>query len=347
MARLASQSKGGYYATPEKMVDLISERLSIPSSRFINILDPCCGEGEVLKQIQSNLQLKGAIVTSYGNELEGTRYEVAKSNIDHVIQGGYEGLRTTPYHTFLYLNPPYDEGGLERTEVSSFRLHTYRNEGQRLQKGAIVCFCIPQYVLKDVANLVSQRLDDVTVYRFTDDFYSTFKQVVVFGVFREPKGMDSRRVREYLKEVAEEGPRSLPPLDVQDGKIYEVPESHGIIEYFRGEAMRPDELWKDLQTSPVFQDIQELQMPAALQQVNRLKRPPLPFKIAHMGLAITANAVDGNFGDFWLSGYTIFEAETTEIYDDITGDKIREEVVHRPIPVARIFHPQKGIIELR
>lgn len=346
MARIAAQSKGGYYATPLEMMTLICNRLVVKEGDKVNILDSCCGDGDALRFIQDDLTQKGAKVTSYGNELEKGRFELAKTKLDYVLHGGYEGIRTTPYHCLWYANPPYDEGGLERTEVTAFRIHTYRNEQQMLQKGAVVCFCIPQYVLKNIAGLVSQRLDDVSVYRFTDDYYPQFRQVVIFGYFREPKSTIAKKVRESLKEIGDRGPDALPSLDIRDGKKYLVPAAQGTIEHFRGEALRTDELWKDLQESQVFREVMDIMMPPGIQGANKLKRPPLPFKIPHMGLAITANAVDGNFGSFWLSGYTDFNKETREIKND-DGEVVREEVVYHPIPVARVFHPDKGIIEIK
>ncbi|MFF0828854.1 DUF6094 domain-containing protein [Brevibacillus sp. NPDC003359] len=346
MARLASQAKGGFYATPTEMIELVSRRLVVHPGKHVNILDTCCGEGDALLQLKTNLLGKGATVSTYGNELEHGRYEKARTKLDVVIQGGYEGVRSSPYQTLCWLNPPYDNGGIERMELTAFRIHTYRNEQQMLQKGAVVCFCIPQEILADVASAVSRKLDAVRVYRFTDEFYPVFRQVVVFGYFQEPLGKDAAETEQHLKEVAKQGPSFVTPLDYNDGIEYIVPAAQGEVSYFRGEALRTDELWKDLQGSTVFGDVVTMMFPPSLQNANRLKRPPLPLKIAHMGLAITANTVDGNMGDFWLSGYTVNDPETQYIEND-EGITVREEIVHRPVPVARIFSPKFGIVELK
>ena len=49
--RLAAQAKGGFYPTPEKVVDFIATLIRAPAGYYyrnrevIRILDPCCGAG--------------------------------------------------------------------------------------------------------------------------------------------------------------------------------------------------------------------------------------------------------------------------------------------------------------
>lgn len=45
MARIASESKGGFYATPEKEIHLVASRLRAQGAGEINLYDPCCGKG--------------------------------------------------------------------------------------------------------------------------------------------------------------------------------------------------------------------------------------------------------------------------------------------------------------
>ena len=47
--RLAAQAKGGYYPTPDRVVDLLAELIHTPTGSYhrntetLRILDPCCG----------------------------------------------------------------------------------------------------------------------------------------------------------------------------------------------------------------------------------------------------------------------------------------------------------------
>ena len=59
--RLAAQAKGGFYPTPDRVVDLIAELIDTPSGAYnrgrntLRILDPCCGAGEALAQLAERL----------------------------------------------------------------------------------------------------------------------------------------------------------------------------------------------------------------------------------------------------------------------------------------------------
>lgn len=111
MARIASQSKGGFYATPEGQLSLILPHLQVEREEegWINLLDPCAGEGKALSQIAHYLQEYGGTVASYGIELEKSRAEQAENLLDVVINEGYENVRTEAKFGLMWLNPPYDE----------------------------------------------------------------------------------------------------------------------------------------------------------------------------------------------------------------------------------------------
>lgn len=80
LARIASQSKGGFYATPIEEIELILPRVTIrytEEDKVINIIDPCCGEGEALERLARHLKRfepsTGIKTTTYGVELEKSR----------------------------------------------------------------------------------------------------------------------------------------------------------------------------------------------------------------------------------------------------------------------------------
>ena len=58
--RLAAQAKGGFYPTPERVVDLLAELIHTPTGYYhrdretLRILDPCCGAGEALAQLTAS-----------------------------------------------------------------------------------------------------------------------------------------------------------------------------------------------------------------------------------------------------------------------------------------------------
>lgn len=347
MARMASSAKGGYYATPPEMAELICQRIYCEEGSTLHILDTCAGKGDVLLQFKEHLLNQGAEkILAYGNELERGRMEESSQKLDCVVHGGYEVLRTTPSFNFLWGNPPYEVGGLERMELTFLRMHTLRNEKRMLQENAVVSLCIPQHVLDDVAPVVAQRLSDVSVYRFTDEHYPVFKQVVVFGYFKEPPKKKQKLVRRWLRKVAEMGAGALKPLDCKGGKKYKVLSATEEIGYFRGNALKPEELLADLKNSSVFKEVQEMWMPSSLKDA-KLKRPILPLKPTHLATAIAAGAVDGHLGDFVIEAHTQIEMKK-ETVDSPDGKSKQEITVKSPVTITDVYVPRdKKIYELK
>jgi len=351
MARLASQSQAGYYPTPSKELELICKRLEVIPGANVNLLDPCCGEGLALRQIEDHLK-QFATVHSFGVELEESRAEKAKAFLTKVVKGGYETLRASnEVFSFMWLNPPYDwaRNGL-RTELNFLRDLTAPNK--YLQEGGLLGFCIPQYVLKECAMLLASRFRDIRVYRFTDESYPVFKQIVVFG-YRIRGRMapnDYKASRDLLEAISVMHHEEIPTLDVPDGVTFTVPDANGEVKLFRGDFLDPIEVAFDIENSPAWNDFSNLLMPENLRQEVSLKRPVLPLKPSHMGVAIAAGAVGGNMGDHILIGLTAKKTEyDTQFEEEEDTTRIRHIQTERYVTKIRVFslHPgAEGVFTL-
>ncbi|SHF42195.1 hypothetical protein SAMN02745218_02220 [Desulfofundulus australicus DSM 11792] len=340
MARLASEAKGGYYPTPPKEMELVCKKLRVEPGTKVNIIDPCAGEGDALKMASDHLKSEGGNVTSYGIEIEATRAGKCRSKLDRVVRCGYEEARVTPKaFSFMWLNPPYNERGGERAEVTFLRDLTDPVSG-KLMNGGVLGYCIPQYVLAQAAPILAARFDDLAVYRFTDENFPVFKQIVVFGVRRTKarQGSEAREIREWLKELSRE--EGLPVLDADDGVTYLIPESPAVKITFRGSVTDPLEVAGDIVRSPVWEEIKYLlPMP---RKVSSLKPPVLPLKPAHDAVAIAAGAIGGNMGTHLLVGMTK-KVVDRQVIPEEKGEKVIE--TERPRTTIRVFTPE-GIYEL-
>ena len=78
--RIEARIKMGYYPTPLSVVERIRSFLRFPHDH-VSLFDPCCGEGLALKNLA-----KDAKVTTYGIELDESRAEQVKINLDHKKQ---------------------------------------------------------------------------------------------------------------------------------------------------------------------------------------------------------------------------------------------------------------------
>lgn len=344
MARLASQSKGGFYATPDGQMSLILPHLKVKDLKgYLNFLDPCCGEGEALKQLGDHFSEAHQItVKTYGVELEETRFEKANKQIHQVIHDGYENIRTEANFNLLWLNPPYDEVFHERTELTFLRALSSKSKNV-LAKNGLLMFCIPQYVVDKCAMVLSERFRHIKVYRFTDDAYDVFKQVVVFGYFGAPSTREEvKETRKYLKEIGSSGPEILRTLEEIEEE-FELCPSEEPITLFRAGRLNSNELLQDLKESTIFSEFEKRVTP----KVNKssMERPLLPLKLAHAGTAIASGAVGGNLGNHIVVGITKPVTELNEVMDD-EGLTKKEIFTKHHKSVIRVF-TRNGIHELQ
>ncbi|MEK1828918.1 DUF6094 domain-containing protein [Priestia megaterium] len=344
MARIASQSKGGYYPTPMDEIKLIAEFLEVEGfdeDTHVNVYDPCCGTGEALSILaQSTQKTTDLKVSTYGVELEGTRYETASITLENTLCEGYESVRTESKFGLLWLNPPYDTVFKERTELRFLRTLTSKTKNV-LQDNGLLMFCIPQYVLKNCAMILSSRFTDLSVYRFTDDNYPTYKQVVVFGYFNKPSSEEKKENFAMLNELSKIDPSEIPTLEEID-EVFIVPANEGKVELFRAGTFNIEELAKDLEASPVFKEFNKQVTDKKDRAI--MKRPILPLKSTHAGVAVASGAIGGNLGTHIVMGVTKPRVAKQVLHDD-DGKPYGEKITKYYTSAVRVFTPN-GIHEL-
>lgn len=339
MARIASESKLGYYPWPLEELDLMKESILIEGEGLVNMIDPCCGKGEALSHLQHDLAARKEDVRSYGIELEKTRFEEANNALDHCLNEGYENVRTENKFNLVLLNPPYDEVFHERTELRFLRTLSSKSKNIFAPNGLLL-FCVPQYVLGSCANVLSSRFSNIKVYRFTDNNFDVFKQVVVFANFCRPDKNERKKANSYLKEIAKRNTDGslvpLPTLEELDSEkfVVDVTQSQEV-ELFRAGRLNPEELLRDLTSSPLLSEIEKELTPAETRA--KMGRPMLPLKPTHGGIAVASGAISGNLGNHIISGITKQVTEKKALYDD-EGQQTGEEYTN----VASTYREPSG-----
>ena len=114
--RLAAQAKGGFYPTPDRVVDMIADLIGTPTGYYyhnqetLRVLDPCCGVGDAVDRLAKRIHGASAIpVETYGVELHSDRAEDAARRLHRTLSADL--FRTSIANgafSVLYLNPPYD-----------------------------------------------------------------------------------------------------------------------------------------------------------------------------------------------------------------------------------------------
>lgn len=279
----------GYYPTPLSVVNVSRTYLKFPESPF-TILDPCVGEGMALEELAAY-----SPAVTYGVEPDEKRGPLAESRVRHVAVGsGIENMRISHESvSLLFLNPPYDsEAGTETLKEVRKEKVFLKDTYEYLKKGGTIIYIIPQVRLTpDIVKILVYRFRDLRVFRFAEDEYKAFGQVVVFGTRKEiptVNNEEATRLSGYWNH--EEEP---PILDAVKEPLYVIP-SAPKIPLFRSRIIRGVDLVKDVEISTLW--LRAKEMGIRREAVLTGARPPIPLHKGHMGLALVSGALDGNIG---------------------------------------------------
>src|SRR5699024_11079508 len=118
MARLESQSKGGFYPTRTIEMEYILKRIRSDEGEQINSIDRSCGEGKALNQCEDYMENYGTEVSDYGIEIETTRAEKAEDIVTNHAKSGYEDtIMARKQFSAMYLKPAFMDSDRERLEL--------------------------------------------------------------------------------------------------------------------------------------------------------------------------------------------------------------------------------------
>ena len=183
--RLAAQSKGGYYPTPERVVDLIADLIHTPSGLYsrnqetLRILDPCCGAGDAVAQLAERLERPNTVpIETYGVELHRDRAVEAARRLDHALAADlFQTSIGTGAFGLAYLNPPYDWDSEDKRVEHAFLTRSTRH----LVDGGLLVFIVPRQRLAVSARYLSTHYERMRCWAFPDPEGQVFDQVVLMG----------------------------------------------------------------------------------------------------------------------------------------------------------------------
>lgn len=217
MARLAADSKMGFYPTPDHSLDCIVDWISREYARrgqdkVVHVIDPCCGEGAALSTVcqESNLYP----FRSWGIELDVERAQQASFCIQNVINVSIFDARVNPLEScgLLWLNPPYDHSLNGKREEMNFLKHSIK----WLCPGGVLVFIVPEFVAIDNPAWISQHFESIKIFRLHKADFPSYKQVVLFGIkrpLRVEEGSFPQAPYEYIDDVRCHAPYIVPPTD--------------------------------------------------------------------------------------------------------------------------------------
>ena len=195
------------------------------------------------------------------------------------------------HYSLLYLYPPYDWNiGNDELEASQRHERTFlRDTIGYLMSGGVLVYLIPQSRLdKTIAKILAYRFGDVRVFRFPDEEYSAFKQVVIFGVLKKKPEIDARLVQ-YLTQVGES--KAIVHSIENANCDYAVPRSPAIKNFiFRTIRIDPAELETEIKKYGLNTRINQMVSPMSL--TEKIK-PIMPLRHGHLAQLLACGMMNG------------------------------------------------------
>ena len=288
--RLAAQSKGGFYPTPPRVVDLIATLVRVPSGYYyrnrevLRILDPCCGAGEAVAQLAERLSEPGsAPVETCGVELHRDRAEQAEGRLDRTLAADlFQTSIANGAFGLAFVNPPYDHDAEKKRTEHSFLVHCTRY----LTESGLLVFIVPRRRLPVSARYLAAHYQRLRCWAFPDPERQVFDQVVLAGYRKMEPHLDEhaeREVREWAGGEPEElYPSTYPELHAPTTPAGEV--------LFAPRTVDPTAAASEARRSGLWTstEITDSLWPSRSQNT----RPLMPLRRGHMAMLTAAGFLD-------------------------------------------------------
>ena len=217
--RLAAQAKGGFYPTPDRVVEMIATLVDTPRlsnynrGKTLRVLDPCCGAGEAAGRLAGAMTGSTTVpvpIETFGVELHKDRAEKAGARLDHAL--ACDLFRTSMANGvfgLLYLNPPYDwDSGDEKRVEHSFLTHCTRY----LAEDGLLVFIVPRTRLAVSARYLATHYGNLRCWAFPSPEREVFDQVVLMA-YRKGEPSPNSYAESRVREWAYGEPEELYPYD--------------------------------------------------------------------------------------------------------------------------------------
>lgn len=299
----------------------------------INVLDPCLGLGESLDQIKHYFQTNYQVET-FGVEFDDEVFQNITHSPDYCIQEDAFSIRTSEDFNVVLLNPMNSETSDERFVMKMLR-HLSNKTTNVFAPNALLICKLPFHSLRPTLPTLFERFHDVNILRLNDE--DDLVVIANFGKLpQEERAVQIKKTRDLIGE----GLLSFPSLKDFDEPLY-VYSNSGEVELFRAGKMHPLEIKADLLDSVSFSDFKNKIDFDDKKDV--MKRPILPLKPTHAGVAIASGAVGGNLGTHIVTGITKQKKVVTNVDSQDEIERERHSLFYTS--VVRVFS-NEGIFEL-
>lgn len=319
---IANDRKMGAYYTDLTMCERMRVLFSFPEEEYC-VLEPSIGDASAVLTVTGKQKEQKENIKIFGVELNSETYMGLQHNhlINYALHADFlNGVKISHNgFSFCFANPPYgkEDGSGKRLEyLFCEKLWNYLN-GR-----GILALVIPYYVLVDETFLKGffARFQPIVTYRFDDEVYEQFKQVVVIAKKRSSIGYLRQTYDDFFSTIDRLEKLSYLPKEEPEKKISIAPSKASEIEYFTTIAFPVKEASKHLCFSPLYHLFaSKVFVPSFV--ATELGRPIMPLKKDLLYLTATAGGGQGLVGseehqDLHLQRGNAKVVTTTEVREE-------------------------------
>lgn len=212
----ANDVKMGAYYTDKCHCRRIGMLVDFPEGE-VSVLEPCAGDGAALHEVLSGNQGNTKVFAVELNEKSYQEHIRDNPEIAFSLNADFlSGVRVShKSFGFCFANPPYgvDENEVRLEQRFTEKLYLY------LKPRAPIVLVVPHYVAvqeKFLASFFSRFVPEME-FRFDDNVFKQFKQVVIIGTRREALGCLKQEMQDYRERILE--PEALPYLPQSEAEV--------------------------------------------------------------------------------------------------------------------------------
>lgn len=266
---------GAFYTDPEHC-KRIGQLFAFPDEE-VCVLEPSIGNGVAVNNILQGCKSP----TVFGVELNTCTYDALKEKeaFPYLLNADFlNGVKISRgAFSFCFANPPY--GMHQESKERLEKLFVEKLWGY-LKTGAIFALVIPYYVLAEekFARCFLARFNPLAFYRFDDDVYASYQQVVIIGQRRASLGMMRTWLPKFMERISSVDKfEYLPQMGEEVQKIPVSASNANDIEYFTTLAFDVKKAAASLKNSELYRFIEKKAMVPEY-HAAKLSRPPVPLK---------------------------------------------------------------------
>ncbi len=335
--------KMGYYPTPEIVLETLKTYAASGGARG-RLLDPCAGEGKAARELGNAFDCE-----TWGAELSPERATKAAQAMNQVYNAPWQVCQLNDESiTVLYLNPPYETDRFDSRKRLEYDF--LKSTTPKLVRGGLLIYVIPQKVLGiiEVSRLLANYYECLTVARFPDGEYETFKQVVVLGYRRKSYQAATDKEILAIQAMASENLPVLEPLGEPVYHLLPAPErgANGKPVLFKRNDWEPEEIVEATRANGVHRSKEWLDLLNPTRGKAELTRPVMPLKRGHIamlmasGMMGTVRLTAEKGRPMLIKGRVVKVVEKVDEHDNGDGETVTEVYRDRFITTIAVLNKE-------